>query len=52
MFHGEALHPNLPGSPGPADIKFYRLEKQDMSWERKIKADKEWTQIRMTRLGN
>ena len=26
--------PNLPGYPGPADIKYYRLEKQDMSWKR------------------
>ena len=25
-----------------ADIKFYRLEKQDMYWEREINADFEW----------
>jgi hypothetical protein len=35
-------HPNLPGYPGPADLKYYRLEKQDMYWEREIKADFEW----------
>ena len=28
--HVVTRHPNLPGYPGPADIKYYRLEKQDM----------------------
>jgi hypothetical protein len=32
-------HPDLPGYPGPADIKLYGLKKQNMSWEREIKAD-------------
>ena len=27
-------HPDLPGYPGPADIAFYGLMKQDMSRER------------------
>ena len=40
--HVVTRHPNLPGYPGPADIKFYRLENQDMYWEREIKADFEW----------
>ena len=40
--HIVTRHPNLPDYPGPADIKFYGLEKQDMSWEREIKADFEW----------
>jgi hypothetical protein len=35
-------HPNLPGYPGPADIKFYGLIKQDMYWEKEINADFEW----------
>ena len=30
------------GYPEPADIKYYRLEKQDMSWKREIKANVEW----------
>jgi hypothetical protein len=30
------------GYPELADTKYYRLEKQDMSWEREIKADFEW----------
>jgi hypothetical protein len=28
--HVVTRHPNLPGCPGRADIKFYRLENQDM----------------------
>ena len=40
--HVVTRHPNLPGNPGPADIKFYRLENQEMSWEREIKADVAW----------
>ncbi|HXW11884.1 MAG TPA: hypothetical protein VD694_03920 [Nitrososphaeraceae archaeon] len=40
--HIVTRHPNLPGYPGPADIKFYGLERQDMSWEKEIKADFEW----------
>lgn len=28
--HVVTRHPNLPGYPGPADIKIYRLENQDM----------------------
>ena len=40
--HVVTRHPNLPSYPGPADIKFYGLERQDMSWEREIKADFEW----------
>jgi hypothetical protein len=37
--HAVTKHRNLSGYPGPADIKHYRLEKQDMYWEREIKAD-------------
>ena len=37
--HAVTMHRNLSGYPGPADIKHYRLEKQDMYWEREIKAD-------------
>ncbi|MGH9976718.1 MAG: hypothetical protein ACRD8Z_12920 [Nitrososphaeraceae archaeon] len=40
--HVVTHHSDLPGYPGPADIKFYGLERQDMSWEREIKADFEW----------
>ena len=43
--HVITRHSNLPGYPGPADIKFYTLEKQDMYWEREIKADFEWKQL-------
>ena len=43
--HVVTRHPNLPGYPGPADIKYYRLEKQDMYWEREIKADFKWKQV-------
>jgi hypothetical protein len=31
-------HPDLPGYPGPADIALYDLKKQDMSWEKEVKA--------------
>jgi hypothetical protein len=31
--HIVIYHPNLPGYSGPADIKFYGLEKQSMQWE-------------------
>jgi hypothetical protein len=37
--HVVTRHPNLPGYPEPADIKFYGLEKQDMSWEGETKTD-------------
>ena len=40
--HIVTRHPNLPGYHEPADIKYYRLENQDMYWEREIKADFEW----------
>lgn len=40
--HVATRHPDLPGYPGPADIEFYKLKKQDMSWEKEIKADFEW----------
>jgi len=40
--HVVTRHPNLPCNAGPADIKFYRLENQDMPWEREIKADVTW----------
>jgi hypothetical protein len=32
----------VDGYPGPADNKYYRLEKQDMYWESEVKADFEW----------
>jgi tRNA A37 threonylcarbamoyladenosine biosynthesis protein TsaE len=35
-------HPDLYGYLGQADIKFYGLKKQNMSWEREIKVDIEW----------
>jgi hypothetical protein len=40
--HVVTRHPILPDYPGPVDIKYYRLEDQDMYWEREIKADFEW----------
>ena len=40
--HVVTRHPNLPCNAGPADIKFYRLENQDMPWEREKKADVAW----------
>ena len=43
--HVVIRHPNLPGYPGPVDIKFYGIEIQDMSWEREIKADFGWKKL-------
>jgi hypothetical protein len=40
--HGVIHHPDLPGYPGPADIELYGLKKQNMYWEREIKANVEW----------
>jgi hypothetical protein len=40
--HVVTRHPDLPGYPGPADIKLYKLKKQGMSWEREIRSDIEW----------
>ena len=34
--HIVTRHPNLPGYPEPADIKYYRSESQDMYWECEI----------------
>ena len=49
--HIVTRHPNLPGYPGPADIKFYGLERQDMSWEKEVKADMEWDQLAISYMG-
>jgi hypothetical protein len=38
----QAFQKQIMDYPGLVDIKYYRLEKQDMSWEREIKADFEW----------
>ncbi len=37
--HIVTRHPNLPGYPGPADIKFYHLENRDRYDKGKIEID-------------
>jgi hypothetical protein len=39
--HVVTHHPDLAGYSGPADIVFYGLKKQGLSWEKEVKAEME-----------